>query len=635
MKIGIFPFTTHSELDEFEPRIVWYLYPLRKQFLTCNLYVSFKVKKNKKSRRYDYFDQTIYCNFKYMDISYVFKPDIFDFSFLFDLDYIFLTNDTILGEISIFKKKYNLDVEIIRIDHVRLPYADSFFLRFSERIPSLYEEYKQISKNRILSLLKPLKTRKIYLFGTGPNSEYAFNHDYSDGLVIACNSMAINKDVIMKLKPKIFVMADPIFHAGPSSYAGEFRKYLIEMFTINPCVIVVPLRDYHIYSTYLPNFMSDFLVPVFFEIPSSDESPFYIDIFRHFKVKTTNNILTLFQLPLAASLGSEIYIIGCDGRPKTRDSYFWSHNNKIQIVSKMHDIKLAHRGFFQIQYNEYYNRHIDFVSRLINEIEKDGKQIINLTPSYIPPLQKKISDILLKKEKENICCLSIIIYVCNMQNYIKEYLGRLLEMQDLSYEVIAIDDFSEDLSFELLLKKAQINHKLKVYQNFNESGLYGAIKTGLKVAAGRYVLILDVNAIVYPDRLKPNLELLECNKKRKILFTFSDFANEKEIICENYSYVYSYASFIFEKEFINKYIQSCHNFVKERMLLKFSSLAIKSQDSVVRYIISADRYLKYGNYFFKMKEYDLAYSCYNNIDKSIKKYVKINLELCKIFKGKS
>ncbi|EKT3833735.1 glycosyltransferase family 2 protein, partial [Campylobacter coli] len=591
MKIGIFPITTYSQLDDFIPRVVWYLYPFRDWFSICNLYVSFKVKK--KNKCLEHFDQIIYRNFKHMNISYVSNSNIFDFSFLFGLDYIFLTNDLMFRELSIFKKKYNLSIEIIRIDHERLSYADSFFLRFGEKIPNLYEKYKQISKNKILSLIKPLKTNKIYLFGTGPNSKYAFDYDYSDGLVIACNSMVINKDIIVKLKPKIFVIADPIFHAGPSSYAAEFRQNLIEMFIVNPCVIVVPLRDYHIYSTYLPSFMIDFLVPIFFKIPSIDESPFYIDILKYFEVKTTNNILTLFQLPLAASLGNEIYIIGCDGRPKSKDSYFWSHNDKVQIINKMDVIKVVHKGFFQIKYNEYYDKHMYFIKNLVKTIEKHGKQIINLTPSYIPPLQKRISDLILETNRQkNICDLSIILPIYNMQKYIEKYLNFLLNMQDINYELIVIDDFSEDLSLELLLKQELQNvDRLKVYQNFNKNGLYGAIKTGLKLAVGKYVLILDSDIVIYPDKLKSNLKLLKHNEEKKILFTSSDFATKTEIIYQNYNYIHSYASFIFKREFINRYMQSCNISFKEEILLKFPSLIIKNQNSIIKHILYSDQFL--------------------------------------------
>ncbi|HIC9365928.1 TPA: glycosyltransferase family A protein, partial [Campylobacter coli] len=127
--------------------------------------------------------------------------------------------------------------------------------------------------------------------------------------------------------------------------------------------------------------------------------------------------------------------------------------------------------------------------------------IINLTPSYIPPLQKRISDLILETNRQkNICDLSIILPIYNMQKYIEKYLNFLLNMQDINYELIVIDDFSEDLSLELLLKQELQNvDRLKVYQNFNKNGLYGAIKTGLKLAVGKYVLILDSDIVIYPD----------------------------------------------------------------------------------------------------------------------------------------
>ncbi len=634
MKIGIFILTTHSQLDDFLPRVVWYLYPLRHYLDECKLYVSFKIQK--KTELLDCFDKVIYSNLRSINISFVFHQDILDFSFLFDLDYVFLVDDSILKNMFAFKEQYGLSVEVIRIDHTKLQYADSCFLRFAEKIPNLHKKYKKISKNKILSLLKPLKTEKIYLFGTGPNSRYAFNYDYSDGLVIVCNSIVINKEVIKKLKPKIFVMADPIFHAGPSSYAEKFRNSLVEMFEINPCYIVVPLRDYHIYTTYLPNFMINFLIPIFFKIPSKDENPFFIDIFKSFEVKLTNNILTLFQLPLAASLGSEIYIIGCDGRPKAKNSYFWSHNEEIQINDKLVDIRQIHKGFFQIEYNSYYGRHIYFLTRLLNELEKNKKRVINLTPSYITPLQERITDVVLKTEKEKKANydLSLIIPIFNMQEYIENNLNSLLEIQNLNYEIIAIDNFSEDSSLDLLLRQTKSNDKIKIYQNFKKVGQLGAIETGLEVATGKYVLILDCDSILYLNKISIFLHMLTHNQEKKILFNLMDFISEKDYIFKNYNYTHSYSSFIFEREFVKKYIETHNDFSIKKILKQFSYLMIKSYDSIAQYIINPSQSLQNGNFFFKQKEYELAFRCYNIIDDKLKKYIDINIELCKIFQGR-
>ncbi|HFS5121384.1 TPA: glycosyltransferase family 2 protein [Campylobacter jejuni] len=634
MKIGIFILTTHSQLDDFLPRVVWYLYPLRHYLDECKLYVSFKIQK--KTELLDCFDKVIYSNLRSINISFVFHQDILDFSFLFDLDYVFLVDDSILKNMLAFKEQYGLSVEVIRIDHTKLQYADSCFLRFAEKIPNLHKKYKKISKNKILSLLKPLKTEKIYLFGTGPNSRYAFNYDYSDGLVIVCNSIVINKEVIKKLKPKIFVMADPIFHAGPSSYAEKFRNSLVEMFEINPCYIVVPLRDYHIYTTYLPNFMINFLIPIFFKIPSKDENPFFIDIFKSFEVKLTNNILTLFQLPLAASLGSEIYIIGCDGRPKAKNSYFWSHNEEIQINDKLVDIRQIHKGFFQIEYNSYYGRHIYFLTRLLNELEKNKKRVINLTPSYITPLQERITDVVLKTEKEKKANydLSLIIPIFNMQEYIENNLNSLLEIQNLNYEIIAIDNFSEDSSLDLLLRQTKSNDKIKIYQNFKKVGQLGAIETGLEVATGKYVLILDCDSILYLNKISIFLHMLTHNQEKKILFNLMDFISEKDYIFKNYNYTHSYSSFIFEREFVKKYIETHNDFSIKKILKQFSYLMIKSYDSIAQYIINPSQSLQNGNFFFKQKEYELAFRCYNIIDDKLKKYIDINIELCKIFQGR-
>ncbi|MCV3470531.1 glycosyltransferase family 2 protein [Campylobacter sp. CNRCH_2015_0814] len=532
MQIGFYPeFKNEEDFVDIISRAIWYLWPLEEFIEKIYLCVNF-----------DFDNRMILNKFpKYLDLSIlkyldkiprkkiVLYKKIHN-NYFENLQYVFLINEEYREELLNIKKESNLNFEIIRVDHNNLSYGDSFYLRFAEKIPKLYSKYKKISKNKIFELLEGLKTQKIYLFGTGPNFSYSEKYNYEDGCVIACNSMVVNQDVIKKLKPKIFVIADPIFHAGPSSYAGKFRESLISVFDLNPCPIVVPLRDYHIYSTYLPDYMIDFLVPIFFKIPSEDSSPFYFNIFDSLEVKTTNNILTLFQLPLATSLGEEIYITGCDGRPIKNNSYFWSHNKEVQINDKMQDIKIAHKGFFDIKYDDYYNKHINFLSQFFELAEKNKKRIFSLTPSYIKPLQDRIVDniIMIDWYKKRECELSIIIPVYNVEKFIEKCIKSIENTCYLDYEILAIDDFSDDSSLQLLMKMARSNKRIKIYQNFGKKGVSGARNTGIKLSSGRAVCFLDADDTVLGNSLNIRYSILMRDEETKIVHGIIQFIDEDD-----------------------------------------------------------------------------------------------------------
>ncbi len=230
------------------------------------------------------------------------------------------------------------------------------------------------------------ENRKGYVFGTGPSLGRVLGMDLSDGLSIACNSMVRNETLLSKLQPKIFVVGDAVFNAGCSSYAGKFRRHLCDLLDRYGCYFLVPFRDYRIYMTHLPVRFRDRIIG----IPFRHMDHVNLDLSTEFVITTTSNILTAFLIPLACTLFKEVGIAGCDGRKLEDDSYFWSHHKESQLTEEMENIKLAHPGFFRlVDYNDYYLEHCTTLERWLVAGEEKGIVFSNLTPSYIPALQKR------------------------------------------------------------------------------------------------------------------------------------------------------------------------------------------------------------------------------------------------------
>lgn len=93
--------------------------------------------------------------------------------------------------------------------------------------------------------------------------------------------------------------------------------------------------------------------------------------------------------------------------------------------------------------------------------------------------------------------LSIIIPVYNVEDYIEECLESIAQLKNISYEVILINDGSEDLS----IKKAdafssRIPH-LKIINQTNQ-GAASARNRGLQEASGKYISFVDSDDFIMP-----------------------------------------------------------------------------------------------------------------------------------------
>jgi glycosyltransferase involved in cell wall biosynthesis len=232
-----------------------------------------------------------------------------------------------------------------------------------------------------------VKRRKAYVFGTGPSLTTVPDMDFSDGDAYVANSIVKNRELLRRIRPKALVAADPIFHTGCSAYAAEFRRQLIEVLDEFGMYFFVPVRDYYIYESVLPARHLDRLIC----IPYDDKAPYNIRLTDDFYVNGTGNVLTLFLLPLAATFHEEIAVLGCDGRPRAENKYFWSHDPASQFGDLMQSAKVAHPAFFAIDYDDYYDEHLQTLAAAVGVIEQAGKRLSSLTRSYIPTLADRFA----------------------------------------------------------------------------------------------------------------------------------------------------------------------------------------------------------------------------------------------------
>ena len=225
---------------------------------------------------------------------------------------------------------------------------------------------------------------RAWVLATGPSVETYAEHDYSNSVVIACNSVVLNEDIMRVCRPSVLVFADPIFHFGVSGYAASFRDVVRKRLRDSDISIVIPFKYYPLMVARFPEF-ADRIIGV----PFGRSARFNFDITGDFRVRTTSNILTLLLLPLACHFAREVHVTGCDGRPLDQDDYFWGHGASVQINDKMLNIRKVHPGFFDIDYNEYYLEHCHTLENLLREGEESGWRFAHHGPSHIPAFRDR------------------------------------------------------------------------------------------------------------------------------------------------------------------------------------------------------------------------------------------------------
>ncbi len=105
--------------------------------------------------------------------------------------------------------------------------------------------------------------------------------------------------------------------------------------------------------------------------------------------------------------------------------------------------------------------------------------------------------------------LSIIIVNYNVKEFLQNLLNSIEKaVQNLSNEIIVVDNASEDGSVELLKSKYS---SIKIIENKTNLGFGKANNQALKISEGRYILLINPDAIVSEDTITKMIEFIEQN----------------------------------------------------------------------------------------------------------------------------
>lgn len=103
--------------------------------------------------------------------------------------------------------------------------------------------------------------------------------------------------------------------------------------------------------------------------------------------------------------------------------------------------------------------------------------------------------------------VSVILPVFNRAEYLNRSINSLLNQSFKNWELIAIDDGSEDNSFEILESYAKANNNIRIFRQ-NNVKLPLTRNRGIKESSGKYITFLDSDDEYNIDHLSKHIEFM-------------------------------------------------------------------------------------------------------------------------------
>jgi len=116
--------------------------------------------------------------------------------------------------------------------------------------------------------------------------------------------------------------------------------------------------------------------------------------------------------------------------------------------------------------------------------------------------------------------VSVIIPVYNSQEYIEECIESVLNQTFTDWELILIDDCSDDLSRQFIEEYAKLDSRIKFYYFDDNVGAAIVRNKGIEMAQNRFIAFLDSDDFWHKDKLQLQIDFMLLNN---VGFSFTQF----------------------------------------------------------------------------------------------------------------
>ena len=140
--------------------------------------------------------------------------------------------------------------------------------------------------------------------------------------------------------------------------------------------------------------------------------------------------------------------------------------------------------------------------------------------------------------------VSVIIPVYNAEKYLDRTLNSIFMQTYKNYEIVLVDDQSNDNSAHIISKYKEIHPEIFYYLQPENKGAGYARNKALELAKGQYVAFLDSDDLWKPDKLEKQIQLLK-DKNGEFCFTAIEMIDGEDKIIKSKRKVKEEIDYIF------------------------------------------------------------------------------------------
>ena len=117
----------------------------------------------------------------------------------------------------------------------------------------------------------------------------------------------------------------------------------------------------------------------------------------------------------------------------------------------------------------------------------------------------------------------------NAEKYLTEAIESILNQTYKNFEFIIIDDASSDDTWNIILKYAKKDKRIKIYKNIKNLYIAKTRNKLIKFAKGKYIAWQDADDISIKNRIQKQFEFMEKNPKVGIVGGYLEFFSERGV----------------------------------------------------------------------------------------------------------
>ena len=234
------------------------------------------------------------------------------------------------------------------------------------------------------------------------------------------------------------------------------------------------------------------------------------------------------------------------------NSYIINISNEFNKTNNIADKELnLNLNNFSINVNNQNNEMNNEKKEKINTVEDFEVACLKKKPKQIAELYYETcsNGILLDKNKYKLVQIpkiSIIIPVYNREQYILRILRSIQNQSMKDFEIIFVDDFSDDSSVNLIKNYQKEDERIILIEHSKNEGTLITRNDGVLKAKAEYIMFADSDDILLPNILKESYEIAKKGNYEIILFSI--FKRSLRGKYYKYKYIYGRKKVIYQPE---------------------------------------------------------------------------------------